>query len=130
MLQLTKKIVPAALATAAAAAILAAEVDLTGFDTLLMQDMDATVKELEPLVGAKNSAAATEAVVFLGQGLEWTEQFFLAKDVADAAKLARTGKEAALAAEKALAANDFAAATQAARDVAKSCRACHDVYRP
>jgi cytochrome c556 len=30
----------------------------------------------------------------------------------------------------ALAANDFDAAAEAARGVAESCRACHDVYRP
>jgi ABC-type ATPase with predicted acetyltransferase domain len=130
MLKLITKLVPAGVTAAAAVAVFAAEIDLTEFDTLLMQDMDETVKDLEPLIGAKNAAGATEAVVFLGQGLEWTEQYFLSKDVADGAKLARTGKERALAVQKALAANDFAAAAEAAREVAKSCRACHDVYRP
>lgn len=130
MLKLITKTTAAGAALAAAAAVLAADIDLTGFDTLLMQDLDATVKELEPLIVAKNRVAATEAVVFLGQGLEWTEQYFLAKEVADGAKLARAGIEAAQAAEKALAANDFTAAAAAAREVAKSCRSCHDVYRP
>jgi hypothetical protein len=55
---------------------------------------------------------------------------YRAQSVADGAKLARTGKERALAVQKALAANDFAAAAEAAREVAKSCRACLDVYRP
>ena len=130
MQTLITKLALGAATAAAAFAVFAAEIDLKDFDTLLMQDMDETVKDLEPLIGAKNAPGATEAVVFLGQGLEWTEQYFLAKSVADGAKLARTGKERALAVQKALAANDFAAAAEAAREVAKSCRACHDVYRP
>ena len=129
-MKLIPTLISAGVTAAATLAGFAAEIDLTDFDTLLMQDMDETVKDLEPLIGAKNAAGATEAVVFLGQGLEWTEQYFLSKSVADAAKLARTGKERALAVQKALAANDFAAAAEAAREVAKSCRACHDVYRP
>ena len=129
-LRLIDTVAAAAVTFGAATALLAAEIDLSGFDTLLMQDMDATVKDLEPLIGARNAAAATEAVTFLEQGLEWTEQYFLAKGVADGAELARDGKERAQAARAALAANDFGAAAEAARDVAKSCRACHDVYRP
>jgi len=125
----THRLAAASIAFAAATA-LAAEVDLSGIDTLLMQDMDATVKELEPLIGAKNPTAATEAVVFLEQGLAWTEEYFTGKGVADAAKLARVGKERARAVQAALAASDFGAAQEAAREVAKSCRACHDVYRP
>ena len=80
---------------------------MTDFDTLLMQDMDATVKDLEPLIGGRNAAEATDAVAFLEQGLEWTEQYFLSKGVADGAKLARDGKQRAQAARAALAANDF-----------------------
>mgnify|MGYP005829715263 CR=1 FL=1 len=118
------------IAATAGAAALAAEIDLSYFDTLLMQDLDHTVKELEPHIGGKNAAAATEAVTFLRDGLEWTESYFAAKGVPDGAKLAREGKERAAEALTALAAGDFDAAAAAARDVAKSCRACHDVYRP
>lgn len=114
----------------AAAFAAAAEIDLNDFDTLLMQDMDATVKELEPLIGGRNAAAATEAVAFLEEGLGWTEQYFASKGAADGASFAREGKERAAAARVALSGGDFAAAAEAARDVAKSCRTCHDVYRP
>jgi hypothetical protein len=127
---LIHKLAAAGVALVTATALLAAEIDLTGIDTFLMQDMDATVKDLEPLIGAKNAKDATEAGVFLEQGLGWTEEYFTSKGVPDAAKLARAGKERARAVQAALAANDFGAAQAAARDVAKSCRACHDVYRP
>ena len=112
------------------AALAAAELDLSDFDTLLMQDMDATVKDLEPLIGGRNAAEATEAVTFLEEGLGWTESYFAAKGVPDAEKLAREGKERAVAARTAITSGDFNAAAAAAREVAKSCRACHDAYRP
>ena len=124
-----RHVAAAAVTLGAATALLAAEIDLSGFDTLLMQDMDATVKDLEPLIGARNSAEATEAVVFLEQGLEWTEQYSIERrrrrrEARPRRQAARAGRRAALAAD------DFGAAAAAARDVAKSCRACHDVYRP
>lgn len=130
MRRLIDPLAAGALALAAATTLLAAEIDLSGFDTLLMQDMDAAVKDLEPLIGARNAAEATETVVFLEQGLEWTEQYFLSKSVADGAELARDGRARAQAVRTALAAKDFDAAAEAARGVAESCRACHDVYRP
>jgi hypothetical protein len=112
------------------AALAAAELDLSDFDTLLMQDMDATVKDLEPLIGGRNAPAATDAVAFLEEGLDWTESYFAAKGVPDAEKIAREGKERAVAARAAIAGGDFNAAAAAARELAKSCRACHDAYRP
>lgn len=115
---------------AAAATLFAAEIDLAEFDTLLMQDLDATVKELEPLIGGRDVAAASEAVVFLRDGLAWTEDYFATREVADGAAFARDGKDQAAAVLRALEAGDFTAATEGARAVAKSCRTCHDVYRP
>ena len=114
----------------AAALAAAAEIDLKEFDTLLMQDMDDTVKDLEPLIGGRDAKAATEAVVFLEEGLTWTEQFFAAQGATDGVKFARQGKERAAVVRAALGSGDFSEAAAAARDVAKSCRACHDVYRP
>lgn len=120
----------AALSFAATAVLFAAEIDLAEFDTLLMQDLDATVKELEPLIGGRDVAAASEAVAFLRDGLAWTETYFATRDVADGAAFARDGKDEAVAVLSALEAGDFAAAAASARAVAKSCRTCHDVYRP
>ena len=72
-----------ALCTAAAA-----DLDLSDFDTLLMQDMDAAIKDLEPLLGAKDAGAATATAEFLRDGLEWTERYFETKgNAADGVKL-------------------------------------------
>lgn len=112
-------------------AFAAAEIDLSDFDTFLMQDMDATVKDLEPLIGGKDVAAAKEAVTFLLEGLAWTQDYFASKAGADdAVGFARAGKESAEATLAALDAKDFNGAAEAARNVARSCRQCHDVYRP
>ena len=107
-----------------------AEVDVSGVDTFLMQDMDASAKELEPLIGARNAPAATKAVTFLSDGLKWTENYFAAQGASDAVQFARDGQQRAAAVASALAGSDFAGAATAARALTKTCRACHDVYRP
>ncbi len=107
-----------------------AEVDVTGVDTLLMQDMDASAKELEPLIGARNAPAAAKAVTFLNDGLKWTENYFAAQGASDAVQFARDGQQRAATVLSALSGNDFAGAATAARALTKTCRACHDVYRP
>jgi hypothetical protein len=107
-----------------------AALDFSDFDDILMQSMEDTVKALEPRIGAKDVAAATEDAEFLREGLQWAESYFVSKGVADAAALAKEGQEHAANVVKALAANDFDAAAAAARNVSKTCRSCHDAYRP
>ena len=107
-----------------------AEVDVSGIDTLLMQDMDASAKELEPLIGARNAPAATKAVTFLSGGLKWTESYFATQGANDAVELARDSQLKAAAVLSALSGGDYAGAATAARALTKTCRACHDVYRP
>jgi len=107
-----------------------AEVNIDGVDTLLMQDMDAYAKELEPLIGARNTPAATDAAKFLGKGLKWTEDYFAGQSASDAVQFAREGQQRAAAVLSALSGGDFAGAATAARALTKTCRACHDVYRP
>lgn len=111
-------------------AVAMAAVDVSGIDTFLMQDMEQAVKELEPLIGARDTAGATETATFLSEGLQWTEDYFAAQQADDAAALAREGRERAAAVLAALAAADFSAAADAARGVSRACRSCHDAYRP
>jgi cytochrome c556 len=121
------------LAAAAAATAFAAPaaLDTSDIDTLLMQDMESSVKRLEPLIGAKDIVAATRAVGVLAEGLEYVEGYFTAKEnAADAVQFARTGRQRAADVSASLDAGDFAAAAEAARGLAKACRTCHDAYRP
>jgi cytochrome c556 len=108
-----------------------AEVDLKDFDDDLMRDMDTAIKDLEPVVGAKNAVAATGDAELLRDGFKQTEDYFARKgNAADAVEFARKSEELTAAVLKEITANDFDAAANSARALSKSCRACHDVYKP
>lgn len=108
-----------------------AEIDLSDFDDDLMRDMDDAVKDLEPVLGAKNAAAATADAEVLRNGFKWTEDYFARKGSAtDAVEFARTSQQLTAAVLQHVAARDFDAAAAAARELSKSCRKCHDVYKP
>jgi hypothetical protein len=107
-----------------------AELDFSDFDDFLMQEMEDALKALEPHIGTKDVAAAAEDVEVLREGLQWAETYFSTKGVEDAIALAKQGQEHAAAVAKSLAAGDLDAAAAAARSVAKTCRSCHDAYRP
>jgi cytochrome c556 len=108
-----------------------AEIDLKDFDDDLMRDMDTAIKDLEPVVGAKNAVAATGDAELLRDGFKQTEEYFAKKGGApDAVEFARKSEELTAAVLKDITANDFDAAANSARALSKSCRTCHDVYKP
>jgi cytochrome c556 len=108
-----------------------ADIDLQDFDDDLMRDMDTAIKDLEPVIGAKNTAAATQDAELLRDGFKQTEDYFVKKGGAsDAVDFARHSEELTATVLKSIAANDFDAAGNAARTLSKSCRTCHDVYKP
>jgi hypothetical protein len=111
--------------------VVLAEIDLKDFDDDLMRDMDTAIKDLEPVVGAKNAVAATGDAELLLDGFKQTEDYFAKKGSApDAVEFARKSEELTAAVLKDITANDFDAAANSARALSKSCRACHDVYKP
>jgi cytochrome c556 len=111
--------------------VVLAEIDLKDFDDDLMRDMDTAIKDLEPVVGAKNAVAATGDAELLRDGFKQTEDYFAKKGSApDAVEFARKSEELTAAVLKDITANDFDAAANSARALSKSCRACHDVYKP
>src|SRR5262245_53050246 len=121
----------AIVAVAAAATTAFAALDTSDIDTLLMQDMEKSVKRLEPPVGAKDKPSAERSLGVLEDGLEYVEGYFVTKGGADdAVQFARDGRQRAAAVRAALEANDFSKAADDARGLAKACRTCHDVYRP
>jgi hypothetical protein len=108
-----------------------ADIDLKDFDDDLMRDMDTAVKDLEPVIGARNAVAATGDAELLRDGFKQTEDYFARKGGAsDAVDFARHSEELTAAVLKSIAANNFDAAASAARTLSKSCRTCHDVYKP
>jgi cytochrome c556 len=111
--------------------VVCADIDLKDFDDDLMRDMDYAIKDLEPVVGARNAAAAKGDAEFLLEGFKQTEGYFAKKGTADdAVRFARKSEELAVTVLQNIQANDFDAAANSARELSKSCRNCHDVYKP
>jgi cytochrome c556 len=116
---------------ALAVAATAADIDFSDFDDALMGDMDDAVKELDSNVAGQDAAASLANVAVLRDGLVWVEKYFVAKAEAPlGAGFAREGLENIAALEKALQSGDFDGAQSGVRGVVKSCKVCHEAYRP
>jgi predicted metal-dependent phosphotriesterase family hydrolase len=107
------------------------DLDLTDFDDDSMRDMDDANKDLQPVLGAKNAQAALADVQVIQNVLKETEAYFTKKGgTENAVKIAQDGEASVAAVIAALERKDFDAAAAAARDTARNCRACHDIYKP
>jgi hypothetical protein len=126
----------AALISALSCALVRAEgthvdLDLTDFDDDSMRDMDDANKDLQPVLGARNGDAALADAQVIQNVLKETEAYFTKKGGTDnAVKIAQQGEGSVAAVIAALGKHDFDTAATAARDTAKNCRACHDIYKP
>ena len=109
----------------------AANIDLTDFNDDIMRNMDDTVKTLDSdLAGHDGKSAQTDAHA-IQDGLHWAEDYFTRKgNVADAVQLAKRGEELASDVAKSAASNDFDAALASYDSLVKTCRRCHDAYKP
>ncbi|MDB5986925.1 MAG: hypothetical protein JWR16_1978 [Nevskia sp.] len=108
-----------------------AGIDLSDFDDDTMRGMDDANKDLGPALGAGNAEAALADAQVMQDGLKVAEEYFVKKGGADdAVKIAQQGEEWVAAVLAALGKKDFDAATTAARETAKNCRSCHDLYKP
>ena len=107
------------------------DLDLTDFDDDSMRDMDDANKDLQPVLGARNADAALADAQVIQNVLKQTEAYFTKKGGTDnAVKIARQGEVSVSVVIAALEKNDFDTAAAAARDTAKNCRSCHDIYKP
>lgn len=107
------------------------DIDLRDYDDELMRDLDRTIKYFEPDIIAKNVSGATEDAEILEEGFRYTEDYFARKGNAeDAVKISRQGLQFIGTALERLEQNDFDGAAEAARETARTCRACHDIYKP
>jgi hypothetical protein len=119
----------AALALATVAA--AADIDYSDFDDALMRDMDDAIQELDSNVGGQDRDASLANVQILRDGLSWAEKYFSKKPEAPRdAGLAREGQEHLARVAQSLEAGDFEAASTSVRGVVRSCKACHEAYKP
>jgi hypothetical protein len=109
----------------------ATNIDLTDFDDDVMKNMDDTVKSLDSDIAGRNVKSAQADAGTVRDGLRWAEEYFARKgNVADAVQLAKQGQELAADVAKSAAMNDFDAALTSYDSLMKTCRRCHDAYKP
>ena len=109
----------------------AADIDFSDFDDSLMRDMDDAVKELDSNVGGGDAAASLTNVKVLRDGFAWAEKYFAAKPDAPLGHgFVKDGIGHLDSLEKSLGAGDFDGANAGLRGVVKSCKACHEAYKP
>jgi hypothetical protein len=126
-----KKWMAAGVMVALAASVMAAELDLSDFDDDLMRSMDDAVKDLDSNVSGQNADASLANAAVLRDGLAWAEKYFAAKPEAPrGAGLAREGQEHLAQLVQSLEARDFDAASNGLRSVMRTCKACHEAYKP
>ena len=114
-----------------AASVIAADIDFSDFDDDLMRSMDDAVKELDSNVGGQDAKASLANAAVLQDGFAWAEKYFTAKPEAPlGAGYAREGRDHLAELVKALEAGNFDAATGSVRAVVKTCKACHEAYKP
>jgi len=105
-------------------------IDLKDYDDDLMHDVERVLKFFEPDITAKNQSHALDDASVIQDGFTYSKDFFSKKGADDAVKIAQDGLTLIGTAITALKANDFAAATEAARQIPTTCKACHEIYKP
>ncbi len=121
----------AAVVMSAALAYGAANLDLTDFNDDVMKNMDDSMKALDTDVATHNAKSAQVDGQAIRDGLHWAEEYFTRKgNVEDAVQLAKQGEALAGDIAKSAASNDFDAALSSYDSLVKTCRRCHDAYKP
>lgn len=104
--------------------------DFSDYDDDLMRTLDKTIKYFEPDISAKNARGIAEDAEILMEGFKYSEEYFAKKGRAeDAVRISQQGQLHVAAAVKFVKENNYDAAVSAARDAARTCRSCHDVYK-
>ena len=105
--------------------------DLTDFNDDVMRDMDDTMKRLDSDIATRNAASVTTDAQSIRDGLKWAQDYFTKKgNVEDAVKWAKQGQDLADAVAKSAQSSDFDTSLSTYDSLVKTCRACHDAYKP
>ena len=99
-------------------------------DTDLMQNIDDTNKSLSSNIALKDGKAAIADAKSMNDMFGTVETYFVQKgDAANAVELTKQSRELTLAIVKAVTANDYDAATDAATTLSRTCKKCHTFYK-
>jgi hypothetical protein len=107
------------------------EIDYSDFDDSLMRSMDDAIKDLDSNLGGQDATASLSNTQVLNEGLAWAEKYFANKpETPLGAGFAREGQQHLRSIVQAIEAKDFDAAGNTVRDVVRTCKACHEAYKP
>jgi hypothetical protein len=96
-----------------------------------MQRIDRRSQSIQRNLARKDAHGASVDAEELGDLYGSMETFFARRgDAPTAVKLSKDGRQFAAAVVKSATAGDFAAASQAALEIAHACRTCHLQYKP
>jgi len=127
----TRLLAAGALMALAAAGVMAAEMDFSDFDDSLMRSMDDAIKDLDSNLGGQDAAASLANAEVLRDGLAWAEKYFANKPEAPlGAGYAREAQQNLATIVQSVEARNFDAASSTVRAVVRTCKACHEAYKP
>ncbi len=105
--------------------------DLSDFNDDVMRDMDDTMKTLDSDIAARDAKSAVSDARSIREGLRWAQDYFTKKgNLDDAVRWAKQGQDLAEAIASSVQSNDFDTSLNKYDSLVKTCRACHDVYKP
>ncbi|MEA3179371.1 MAG: hypothetical protein QOI59_2894 [Gammaproteobacteria bacterium] len=105
--------------------------DLADFNDDVMRDMDDTMKRLDSDIAMRDAKSVASDSASIREGLGYAQQYFTKKgNVEDAVQWARQAQDLVEAVTNAVQAGDFDSSLSKYDLLVKTCRACHDVYKP
>ncbi len=105
--------------------------DLSDFDDDVMHGLDDTMKTLDSDIATRNVKSVAGDTRSIREGLGWAQEYFTRKgNLEDAVRWAKQGQDLAEAIARSAEASDFDTALSKYDSLVKTCRACHDVYKP
>ncbi|HKQ83934.1 MAG TPA: cytochrome c [Steroidobacteraceae bacterium] len=107
-----------------------AALDLSDFDEDAMRAVEDAQKELESGIPSRDTQIVVANAEFIRDSLQWAQGYFDKRNIADAVKLAHDGSEYAQQIATHASANDFDAANEAFGQLKRTCKSCHDAYKP
>jgi hypothetical protein len=105
--------------------------DLSDFNDDVMRDLDDTMKRLDSDISLRDAKSVASDSALIREGLQYAQDYFTKKgNVDDAVRWARQGRDLAEAVAGAAQANDYDTSLNKYDLLVKTCRSCHDVYKP
>ena len=105
--------------------------DLSDFNDDVMRDMDDTMKRLDSDIATRDAKAVAGDSASIREALGYALEYFTKKgNVEDAVRWARQAQDLLEAVTNTVQAGDFDTSLNKYDSLVKTCRACHNVYKP